>query len=405
MTREMKKTVLSNGLTVVGEPNPANVSAAIGFFVRTGSRDENEQESGVSHFLEHMMFKGTATRSAEDITFQLGNIGAQANAFTSEENTVYYGAVIPEHLPAMQELLSDMLRPAIDPDEFSTEKNVILEEIALYQDRPTHVLFEKAYRTFYGTHPVGNSVLGSTDSISALTYEQMRGYFERRYRPSNMTLVCAGKFDWDRLVQEADKWCGAWKDQETPRNLPGHQPVPVQTILKRENLSQAHVVLINKGCSAQDAARYPLTVLSSILGDSSGSKMYWDLVDTGIAESASADSDERDGVGSFGAFASTEPARLDEVVERMRKILAEPMNFSDGDLERSKTKLMSRIVLDGELPMGRLMSMGLEYAYRRELTRLEVVIDRVRSITRKDIEVALAEFPWGEWSECRMIPE
>jgi predicted Zn-dependent peptidase len=164
-------------------------------------------------------------------------------------------------------------------------------------------------------------------------------------------------------------------------------------------------VLINKGCSAQDAARYPLTVLSSILGDSSGSKMYWDLVDTGIAESASADSDERDGVGSFGAFASTEPARLDEVVERMRKILAEPMNFSDGDLERSKTKLMSRIVLDGELPMGRLMSMGLEYAYRRELTRLEVVIDRVRSITRKDIEVALAEFPWGEWSECRMIPE
>jgi predicted Zn-dependent peptidase len=180
MTREMKKTVLSNGLTVVGEPNPANVSAAIGFFVRTGSRDENEQESGVSHFLEHMMFKGTATRSAEDITFQLGNIGAQANAFTSEENTVYYGAVIPEHLPAMQELLSDMLRPAIDPDEFSTEKNVILEEIALYQDRPTHVLFEKAYRTFYGTHPVGNSVLGSTDSISALTYEQMRGYFERR---------------------------------------------------------------------------------------------------------------------------------------------------------------------------------------------------------------------------------
>jgi predicted Zn-dependent peptidase len=220
-----------------------------------------------------------------------------------------------------------------------------------------------------------------------------------------MTLVCAGKFEWEQLVQDAEKLCGAWKDEQTPRALPTHTPVPIRKTFTRKKLGQAHVVLINNGCSAQDPARYPLAVLSSILGDSSGSKMYWDLVDTGVAESASADSDERDGVGSFGAYASTDPARLDEVVDRMRKILGQPMNFSEGELERAKAKLMSRIVLDGELPMGRLMSMGIEYAYRRELTPLETVIHRVRAITRSDIEAALADFPWGEWSEFRMIPE
>jgi predicted Zn-dependent peptidase len=146
MPSTYKQTQLKNGLTVIGESNPANVSSAIGFFVRTGARDETPAESGLSHFLEHMMFKGTPTRSAIDINMALGNLGAQANAFTSEENTVYYAAVIPERFSEMQELLSDMLRPALDPNEFDMEKKVILEEIALYQDRPHFFLFENAFQ-------------------------------------------------------------------------------------------------------------------------------------------------------------------------------------------------------------------------------------------------------------------
>src|SRR5258708_1167985 len=153
---------LKNGLTLIGEPNSANKSAAVGFFVRTGARDEVGKEAGISHFLEHMMFKGTEKRSSLDITYQLGNIGAQANAYTSEENTVYYSAIIAEFFSEIVELLCDMLRPALDRDEFNLEKKVILEEIALYQDRPQFYLFENAISTYFNSHTPGNSVLGTT---------------------------------------------------------------------------------------------------------------------------------------------------------------------------------------------------------------------------------------------------
>src|SRR3990167_4020837 len=139
---------LSNGLKLIGERNSASKSAAIGFFVKTGARDETSQESGVSHFLEHMMFKGTARRNALQIALELGNLAAKANAYTSEECTVFFSAVLPEYLPAMTDLLCDMLRSSIDPKEFEVEKKVILEEIALYKDRPAYYLFERAFREY-----------------------------------------------------------------------------------------------------------------------------------------------------------------------------------------------------------------------------------------------------------------
>ena len=154
---------LSTGLQPIGAVNKANKSASIGYFVKTCSRYESPVESGVSHFLEHMMFKGTPKRSALEITFELGNLGAQANAYTSEENTVYYATGLTKFFPAMQELLSDMLRPALDPQEFDVEKKVILEEIALYQDRPTFYFFEKALGEYVDSNPAGNYVLGTSE--------------------------------------------------------------------------------------------------------------------------------------------------------------------------------------------------------------------------------------------------
>lgn len=405
MTKEILRTTLTNGLTLIGEPNPAHMSAAMGFFVRTGSRDEVPVEAGVSHFLEHMMFKGTAKRSSLDITYELGNLGAQANAFTSDENTVYYGVVTADNQRPFQELLSDMLRPSLDKAEFDTEKKVILEEIALYQDRPTHYLFEKAYGDYFGSHPAGNSVLGTTESVSAITRDQMQDYFSRRYRPSAVACVCAGNFAWDAFVKNAESWCGGWEAGEAPRLTPRHEPKTVSDIIRRKNLSQSHVVLLNRGCSAQDPERYPLTILATILGDSSGSKLYWELVDSGLAESASTDSDERDGAGCFGVYSCTSPDKLDQVVSILKRVLRSPLDFSDKDLDRAKTKLVSRVVLDGELPMGRLMSLGLEWNYRHETTPLKTVVERVKGITRSDIEKALEKFPWGEWSEFRLIPE
>lgn len=405
MAAKFKTHILPNGLQLLGEINPSNVSSSIGFFVKTGARDESGPESGVSHFLEHMMFKGTPTRSALDINLQLGSLGAQANAFTSEENTVYYSAVIPEKFGEMQELLSDMLRPSLDPGEFATEKNVILEEIALYQDRPHFYLFEKAFQDYFTGHTAGNSVLGSHESISALTQPQMKEYFDRRYSPSNIVLVATGNFNWELFVAHAEEQCGGWINFETGRETPPFVGKPTQKTFTKKNLSHSHAVRIAPGCSAQDPSRYALSLLSLILGDSSGSRMYWELVDKGIADSASCDSDERDGTGTFMVYVSTEPNRLDEVLDISNTIMATPREFSDADLERAKSKIISKVVLDGELPMGRLMSLGLEWNYRRETTPLANTIAKIRAVTRNDIEMALEKYPLKDWAEYRLLPE
>lgn len=396
---------LENGLTLLGEHNPQNKSAAIGFFVKTGARDETKKEAGVSHFLEHMMFKGTATRSAIDISFQLGNLGAQANAYTSEENTVYYAGVLPEYFKQMQELLSDMLRPALDINEFTTEKKVILEEIALYQDRPNFYLFEHAMADYFAEHQAGQSVLGSQESVGAISRDEMKDYFDRRYSPSNMVLVASGNFDWNQFVSDAQKQCGAWPNFQATRQTTAYARKPIYKEYFKKNLNMAHAMYLAQGPSAQDQERYAFSVLSMIVGDAIGSRMYWQLVDKGLAESAAADADEKDGTGCFYAYISTEVQNLDKVSKIVKEILATINEFNDQDLERAKTKLCSRIVMHGELPMGRLMSLGTEWNYLQKITDLSQVIAEIKAIGRPQIEQALKKFPIKEISEFRLLPQ
>src|SRR6267378_2855398 len=172
------KHVLPNGLTIIGEISPSARSAAVGFFVKTGSRDETAPESGVSHFLEHMVFKGTPHRTALEVNYDFDKIGASYNAFTSEENTVFYAAILPEYLPQAVDVLADILRPSLRGDDFDMEKKVIIEEIGMYEDQPMWSAYDHAKRVYFADHPLGNSILGSVASIQALTAEQMRAYFE-----------------------------------------------------------------------------------------------------------------------------------------------------------------------------------------------------------------------------------
>src|SRR5262245_8358775 len=159
---------LPNGLTIVGETSPSARSAALGFFVRTGSRDETAAVSGVTHFLEHMVFKGTQRRTALDVNRDFDRIGANYNAFTSEENTVFYAAILPGYLPQAVDILADILRPSLRDHDFDMEKNVIIEEIGMYDDQPTWSAYDNAKRAFYAEHNLGNSILGTADGIRAL---------------------------------------------------------------------------------------------------------------------------------------------------------------------------------------------------------------------------------------------
>src|SRR3954451_18104263 len=191
---------LPNGLDIVAERNPDAHSVAMGLFVKTGSRDEDPSVNGVSHFLEHMMFKGSSKYTWEDVNRIFDEMGARYNAFTSQEMTAYYANVLPEFTERTIEHLAHLLRPAIRNEDFTTEKNVILEEIAMYLDDPGHRLYEKLMEVHFGNHPLSMSVLGSADSITKLKRDQMANYFKSRYGPGNMVLLVTGQGDFAHIA-------------------------------------------------------------------------------------------------------------------------------------------------------------------------------------------------------------
>lgn len=396
---EFRTARLANGLTLIGEIRLSAMSSACGFFVKTGSRDETPGIFGVSHFLEHMMFKGTHKRSALDITYELGAIGAQSNAYTSSELTVYYGAVLPEFFERKLEILCDMLRSVLDKKEFDTEKKVILEEIALYQDRPSHVLYERAISSYFKNANPGNSVLGTQESVAEMSLDAMNAYFEQRYSPSNMVLAASGNFDWDIFVESVGNYCSTWRnfpcDDNRSCELCSH--IGTKEEFHKQDLQKAYGILIAPGISAQSDCIAEANVLSCILGDSSGSKAYWQIVDKGLADCASIESYEMDRLGITMAYASSEADKLDVVLDILDSILKNPFNFTDEDLQRAKNKIRTQLVLQCESPLRRLKSIGVDWCYRNEYENLSDRLFRYDRVTRESIaayaeKVACKEF-------------
>src|SRR4030042_1313013 len=247
---EFKQKRLANGLCLIGEVNKSAKSAAVGFFVKTGARDENLQINGVSHFLEHMLFKGTEKMSAFEVNEAFYRTGAEFNAATGDEYTIFYAKVLPEFLAEITQLWIELMRPALRDEDFDIEKNVIKEEIAMYQDMPSFDVMERCRRLHFDGHPCGNSVLGSIESITNLTSEQMRDYFVRRYAPNNMVLACAGNFDWEQICSIGQKSCGRWERQDAGRGLKDCPGSKKKERIEKANIVRAHICLISRGDSA-----------------------------------------------------------------------------------------------------------------------------------------------------------
>ena len=398
---------LSNGLQIVGEHNPAAQSIAIGFFTRTGARDETPEVSGVSHFLEHMMFKGSQRRAAADVNREFDEIGARNNAFTSEENTVYYGAVLPEFQDRLLDLLADMLRPSLRQEDFDTEKKVILEEIAMYKDRPRSAVFQLARETYHHGHPLGNSVLGSTESITALERDQMRAYFEQRYVPNNMTLVLVGNYDWEAAVRTAEDLCGGWKAAEAPRLLSQPSPVAQERMVVDTKRDRLYLCAVAPAPSAQDEARFAAEIVAEMIGGGEGSRLYWALTHPGLADTAGLFYDTNDGAGTFYAYASCDPVHAREVMQVLRATLDDVQHDlpSEDELARARRKLASGLTIGAETPMGRLTSVGFDWIYRRKIEPLDEVVDRYLGVTSGDIAAVLAQRPFDLLTLAALGPE
>jgi predicted Zn-dependent peptidase len=388
---------LDNGLDIIAEVTDGGLSTSVGFFVRTGSRDETDDLWGASHFLEHMVFKGTADLSAEEINRRLDWMGASANAFTSEEDTVYHAAVLPSQQHEAVDLLARMMRPALRAEDFATEKLVILEEIRMYDDQPPFGADDRCRAAFFGAHPLARSVLGTVESIERLPVEAMREYHRRRYSPGNIVLAATGAVDFPALVESAKRLCGDWAPLPVADRRQPTAPVARDHLerIVRPTATLEYAVRMSAGPAGDDDDRFAAKLLAVALGDHSGSRLYWSLVDSGEAEHASCTHHDFLDAGLMITQLSCDAADVETLLDRILGIYDEAATGGIGPDEfmQARNKLAGRVVLEGERPRRRLFHVGLEWAhggiYRSVADNLRIV----EGLTADDLRRVLDRWP------------
>lgn len=392
---EFQQHQLENGLQIIAEVNPNAYSTALGFFVNAGARDESPEVGGVSHFLEHMAFKGTPNRTAEQVNLELDEMGSHSNARTGEERTIYHSTVLPEFQDRAVELLGDIMRPSLRTDDFEMEKKVICEEIMMYDDQPPFGGNEHIMASYFGDHALGQSILGTVETVSNLTPEKMRQYFEERYSPSNMTLVAAGNVDFDGLIRVASEKCGAWPKIDAPRNATPAKPNLETNSLEKESATQQYVLQLCPGPATEDDDRFAARVLTSIFGDDSGSRMFWEFIDSGRAEYAAMGAYDYEAVGLMMTFLCGSPESTKENFERLVALQTKLSNegVTESELELAKAKIASQIILGSERPENRMFSVGSNWLARKEYKTVAEIAKSYDSLTLSNINAVVEKYP------------
>lgn len=406
MAVQFHSATLENGLTILAEVDPKAQSVGAGFFVKTGARDESTDLMGVSHFLEHMMFKGTEQISAEQLNQEFDALGASNNAYTTRESTCFYAHVIPESASDAIQLLAKMMRPALRQEDFDTEKNVIQEEIAMYADNPFWVLYEKCVENHYSSHGLGHRVLGTPESIDAMKSEQMRSYFQDRYSADNTTVAIAGNINFDETVKLIKETCGDWNtsnpSRASQRPSTGHEPFT----LKSARVNRGYILGLCDAPPLQSDDRYAASLVSQILGGADNSRLHWALIEEGIAEEAMAAYDGLDGTGDYFLYASGDPEALDSIWETvLKEIHSLKDSITEDDLAKLRSKMLTSVTLAGERPNGRMQRLGRLWTSCGHYKTLEEEIEQINAITVNAVKDLLDRYPLDQCTVGRMIPE
>lgn len=380
-----------NGLMIIAEEMPDVLTAAFGFLVQIGSRDESPEIAGVSHFLEHMCFQGTEKRSKRQIKLDFDRMGSIYNAGTSKEHTMYYGGGIKENLLKLIDLFSDMLRPAIRQDDFDMEKKVVLEEIALADDYPEDLVSRELFEIFFGNHPLAPPILGTKETISALTREQMLDYLITRYSPANITCVVAGNFQFDSVVKLVKKTCSKWEKFDAIR----HHQNPVLhnniKVVQRNNIERQHFALAFSAPGCEEDLFYTAKVLSDILGNHDNSRLYWAIKDKRLADSIYASYESFHQVGMIYIYASASPELAPKTLNAIKLELEKMLKdgVTEDELRRSKNRLQTAFAVEGESSFPRLFQLGMTWLKRRQLMSVDEEIQAIESVTTHDISLLL----------------
>lgn len=385
---------LDNGLQIIIEKMPDVRSAAAGFFVRTGARNETPEVAGISHFLEHMMFKGTAKRTWRDITVDFDHMGSDYNAFTSEERTVYYGWVRRADIGRQIELLADMMRSTLPEDEFNTEKNVVLEEIAMAKDHLEHLAVDFLQEKVFAGHPFAWPVLGYEQTIRELTHDRMRDYFQQRYAPDNMLFVVAGNVDEQRIIGLAEEHCGAWKASGTTTD----RTVPVihggVDVLPVERFKQQLLALTFPSVSAADERAETAGAAATILGGDN-SRFFWHIVQVGLSPRAGVYHLDYTDCGAMILYGTCPPEGAEKLLEAMRveakRISTE--RVQPHEVDRVKNRRRTSLALEGEAPRHRLNQIMDDMEHRGAPRTVKQMLADVDAITIDTIGEYFEKYP------------
>ena len=416
----IRRTVLPGGVRVISEHLPGQRSASFGAWVGVGSRDETDGHFGSTHFLEHLLFKGTVRRTALDIAEAFDAVGGEANAATGKEHTCYYARVLDTDLPMAVDVISDMVTSAaIDADELETEREVILEELAMNDDDPSDVVHERFSETVLAGHALGRPIGGTPETIRNVPRDAVWEHYRWHYRPETLVVSAAGGVDHDALVsQVADALvAGGWEldpaQAPRPRRDGGADPeaatigTQARELTVHRAVEQANVVIGSTGISATDDRRFTLSVLNAVLGGGMSSRLFQEIREKrGLAYSTYSFASAHGGLGTFGLYAGCAPAKVDQVT----KILGEELDrFADGgitdaELRRSVGQLSGGLVLGLEDSGSRMSRLGKAELVYGELMTLEESLERIRAVTADDVRELAADLASRPRSVVRVGP-
>ncbi len=385
-----RRSVLPGGLRVVTEAVPGVRSAAVGVWVGIGSRDEALPEHGASHFLEHLLFKGTQRRDAMEISSVMDAVGGELNAFTAKEYTCYYARVLDTDLALAVDVVSDLVTSAlVAPADVESERGVILEEISMHDDDPGDVVHDAFAEALYGDHPLGRPVIGTVDSVQTLTAEAVAGYYRGRYTPENMVVSVAGNVEHELVLQLVAQAFGVVAPGE-PAALRPWAPPPALTgaVVEDRPTEQAHLVLGMHGLARDDPRRYALSVLSNALGGGMSSRLFQEVREKrGLAYSVYSYSSHHHDTGMFGIYAGCSPSRVDEVLGLCREELASVADkgVTDEEISRAQGQMRGSLVLGLEDTGSQMSRIGKAELVNGEVLPVEVLLERIAAVTPDDV--------------------
>jgi predicted Zn-dependent peptidase len=401
LSLKFTRTKLDSGATVVTERMSEVRSVSTGFWFDVGSRDEPEVLAGTSHFLEHLLFKGTPKRSAKDIANAFDAVGGDVNAFTGKEYTCYYSRVLDDDLPMALDVLTDMItNSVIDADELESERKVILEEIAMHEDDPDELVHDLFYRAMWDGHPLGRPVLGYNDSIGAVTRDQVATYWRERYSPSNLVVAAAGNVDHDRLADLVEELFDASSGRPTLRSGPSPRPVTGANVHKRPT-EQAHIVVGTEGLHRAHEDRHALALLDTVLGGGMSSRLFQEVREKrGLAYAVYSYRAMFAETGTFAIYAGTTPQNADTVMDivfsEVDSILRE--GISESEFERAKGHIKGSLVLSSEDPGSRMNRLGRQQLTTGEILSIDEMIAKFDALQMEDVaRVADSVLGSGGW--------